>query len=380
MRRHPVPYWWAIMACGFSAPSYAANYSITEIPQITHATAVNRSGVVVGGNSQGYFVYVHSSGVVNEMAHTYFLGGVNDRGRISGAFVDLDNFMPPQAAVWNLSGGYQLLGQQPLSEAGAISNSGFVIGNAADVHINARAVVWRLSDPGTTTELGSLVTSDPYRFFFDPTAAANAVNDQGVVVGSSDAAVRDAQGNIIGATTHAFRWQNGTMVDLGTLPGGGASGANGINDNDEIVGESDTANGASHAFLLKGRKLRDLGDLGNDPKLDSLADAINNRSEIVGWSQLRVTDGTVAQHAFVFRDGHMRDLQSLIEPRSSSRGSVTLTEATAISCNGWIVADGFDNSSPSVSHAYLLIPREGARNGCREGHGRSADEVAPQAP
>jgi probable HAF family extracellular repeat protein len=370
MRRHPVPYWWAVMACCFCAPAYAADYSITEIPQIAHAIAVNRSGVVVGNNSQDYFVYVHSSGVVNQMAHTFILGGVNDRGQISGAFIDLDNSILPQAAVWNLSGGYQLLGEGPLSEGEQISNSGFVAGNVADVHLQDRAVLWRLSDPGATTELGTLVTSDPQFFFFDPSATAKAVNELGVVVGSSDAAVFDSGGNEIGATTHAFRWQNGTMVDLGTLPGGGASGANGINDNDEIVGESDTASGASHAFLLKGRKLRDLGDLGNDPKLDSLADAINNRSEIVGWSQLRVTDGTVAQHAFVFRDGHMRDLQSLVEPRSSSRGSVTLTEATAISCNGWIVADGFDNSSPSVSHAYLLIPREGARNGCREGHDR----------
>ena len=371
MRRHPVPYWSALVACCFCAPLYATHYSITEIPQLSHAIAVNRAGVVVGNSSQGYFVYVHSSGVVNQMAHTFVLGGVNDRGQISGAFADVDNFVPPQAAVWNLTGGYQLLGQDPLSEAGAISNSGFVIGNAADIHVNAQAVAWRLSDPGTTIFLDSLVTSDPDRFFFDPTATANAVNNQGIVVGSSDAAVRDAQGNIIGATTHAFRWQNGTMVDLGTLPGGGASGANGINDDDEIVGESDTASGASHAFLLKGKKLRDLGDLGNDPKLDSLADAINDRSEIVGWSQLRASDGTVAQHAFVFRGGHMRDLQSLIAPRSSSRGSVTLTEATAISCNGWIAADGFDNSSPSVSHAYLLIPREGEGNACREDRGRS---------
>lgn len=369
MRRHPVPYWSAVMACCVCAPLYAANYSITEIPQITHAIAVNRSGVVIGSNSQGYFVYVHSSGVVNEMVHTFFLGGVNDRGQIAGAFIDLDNDIEPQAAVWNLSGGYQLLGQQPLSEAGAISNSGFVIGNEADSHLNSQGVLWRLSDPGTVISLESLVTSDPYRFFFDPTAAPNAVNERGVVVGSSDAAVRDAQGNIIGATTHAFRWQNGTMVDLGTFPGGGASGANGINDSDEIVGESDTATGASHAFLTQGKKLRDLGNLANDPTLDSMADAINDRSEIVGWSQVRASDGTVAQHAFVFREGHMRDLQLLIEPRSSSRGDVTLTEATAISCNGWIVADGFDDSSPPVPHAYLLIPRGGERNACRENHG-----------
>jgi len=232
--------------------------------------------------------------------------------------------------------------------------------------------VWRLSDPGTTRFLGSLVRDQ--LFFFDPTATANAVNDQGVVVGSSDAAVFDSQGNEIGGTTHAFRWQNGTMVDLGTLPGGGASGANGINDDGQIVGESDTANGASHAFLLKGSRFEDLGDLADDPRLNSDADAINDRSEIVGWSQVRLADGTLAQRAFV-RNARMRELQSLIESRSPLSGSVTLTEATAISCNGWIVADGFDNSAPAVSHAYLLIPRDERQNGCREDRAREGHQA-----
>ena len=94
--------------------------------------------------------------------------------------------------------------------------------------------------------------------------------------------------------------------------------------------------------------------------LNSSADAINDGAEIVGWSQVRLADGTVAQHAFV-RNAHMRDLQSLIEHRSPLSGSVTLTEATAINCKGWIVADGFDNSSPSVGHAYLLIRAGGRR-------------------
>ena len=373
MSQHPCLYCCAVMAGCLCAPLQAADhYSITEIPQIAHAIAVNRSGVVVGSNGQDYFVYVHSSGVVNQMAHTFVLGGVNDRGQISGAVIDLSAQQEPQAAVWNLSGGYQLLGPQPLSEAGAISNSGFVIGDAADFHENSQAVVWRLSDPGTTRFLGSLVRDQ--LFFFDPTATANAVNDQGVVVGSSDAAVFDSQGNEIGGTTHAFRWQNGTMVDLGTLPGGGASGANGINDDGQIVGESDTANGASHAFLLKGSRFEDLGDLADDPRLNSDADAINDRSEIVGWSQVRLADGTLAQRAFA-RNARMRELQSLIESRSPLSGSVTLTEATAISCNGWIVADGFDNSAPAVSHAYLLIPRDERQNGCREDRAREGHQA-----
>lgn len=364
MRRHPVRYWWAVIACCCCAPLQAAHYSITEIPQIGHAVAVNREGVVVGDN----LVYVHRSGVVNQLANSSMLTGVNDLDQISG-----DSTVNPasQAAVWNLSGGFQLLGMNDRTLGGAISNSGFVIGGAATAHLNTTAVVWRLSDPGAYTGLPTL--DQQHLAFFDPITTANAVNNQGVVVGSSDTVVLDSQGNVIAATTHAISWQNGVIADLGTLPGGGASAANGINDEDEIVGESDTAGGAMHAFLLKGKKLRDLGNLANDPALNSSADAINDGAEIVGWSQVRLADGTVAQHAFV-RNAHMRDLQSLIEHRSPLSGSVTLTEATAINCKGWIVADGFDNSSPSVGHAYLLIPRRWEAHACREGRARSDEQ------
>ena len=39
-----------------------------------------------------------------------------------------------------------------------------------------------------------------------------------------------------------------TASDLGTLPGGSSSFANGVNDRGEIVGSSDTASGLQHAF------------------------------------------------------------------------------------------------------------------------------------
>jgi hypothetical protein len=70
--------------------------------------------------------YVHSSGVVN-------------------------------AVVWSVSGGEQLLGASPLSNGGAISNSGFVIGSFADFHREAQAALWRLQD-NSMIELGTLVT------------------------------------------------------------------------------------------------------------------------------------------------------------------------------------------------------------------------------
>jgi probable HAF family extracellular repeat protein len=66
------------------------------------------------------------------------------------------------------------------------------------------------------------------------------------------------------------------MIDLGTLPGSGYSGARDVNDLGQVVGSSD------HAFIWDGR-MRDLGSLGG-PGGFSEAWAINNLGNAVGSS------------------------------------------------------------------------------------------------
>jgi hypothetical protein len=41
-------------------------------------------------------------------------------------------------------------------------------------------------------------------------------------------------------TSHAFRWRNGNLTDLGTLPGGNNSGAVAVNESGTIVGAADS--------------------------------------------------------------------------------------------------------------------------------------------
>ena len=48
---------------------------------------------------------------------------------------------------------------------------------------------------------------------------------------------------------HAFLFDNGVMIGLPTLPGGGSSTANGINNHGEIVGSSNGTNPFNHATL-----------------------------------------------------------------------------------------------------------------------------------
>ena len=104
--------------------------------------------------------------------------------------------------------------------------------------------------------------------------AAVRPTDGGVIVGVSD-----------GLTgTHATKWlANGTIVDLGTLPGGGYSEAFAINSSGQVVGFGSTASGAQHAVLWSPTGvITDLGTAAG--ATSSAAWGINDLGVVVGQS------------------------------------------------------------------------------------------------
>ena len=162
---------------------------------------------------------------------------------------------------------------------------------------------------------------------------AYGINDIGQAVGMAQ---------LDSGLIHAFVYRNGTMADLGTF-GGPYSGAGGINDSGQVVGYADIDSNSSHAFLDSSGIMTDLGTLGGP---DSAANGINASGQVVGYANI----SSNSSHAFFYTTGTgLLDLNSLISPSSGW----TLTTATAINDNGWIVGNGFYNGT---SRMFLLTP------------------------
>ena len=179
-------------------------------------------------------------------------------------------------------------------------------------------------------------------------------NDRGQVIGQSDLA-----GDL---TFHPFAWDGRKLRDLGTL-GGDTGYPEWIDDDGDIVGKADLAGPSpqSHdAVLWQDGAIIDLGTLPGDACANAYY--VNARGQVVGTSENRdLCLVPTGEHAFLWEDdGLMVDLNSLIP----SNSSLQLTFAVAINDSGEIVGFGVPpGCAPKdvgiCGHAYVLIPCEG---------------------
>lgn len=218
------------------------------------------------------------------------------------------------------------------------------------------------STPNSTT---GLPTADP--FFWDPKTrkmkdlgtlggvwgSASVLNNKGQVIGTSSLAPDPGACLGIGNTAncHVFLWdaiKHSGLRDLTEETGGVFVGANAINDSEEIVGRGNFS-GTTDAALWSNGKVKDLGHLGGDCSSEALA--INSRSQVIGRSV--ACNGDL--HPFLWENGSMVDLNTLIPPHSS----LLLVETAAINDEGKIAGDGTPNGcgpDDLCGHAYVLIP------------------------
>jgi probable HAF family extracellular repeat protein len=132
------------------------------------------------------------------------------------------------------------------------------------------------------------------------------------------------------------------MQDLGTL-GGAASNATSINGLGQVAGDSQLADGNSHAFLwAAGNGLQDLGTLGGR---NSFAIAINALGQVTGTSQF----DPEAPFSYAFRWTPEQGMQLL--PNNN-----LYTYARAIGDAGDVVGGGVDMPYHGNSYALRWAP------------------------
>ncbi|MCL5103009.1 MAG: PEP-CTERM sorting domain-containing protein [Armatimonadetes bacterium] len=143
---------------------------------------------------------------------------------------------------------------------------------------------------------------------------------------------------------HAFLY-DGTMHDLGSLPGYPNSVATGINDLGDVVGYLRPAGGSAdyHAFLYKNGKMTDLGTIPNYTYW-TLANAINNSGVIAGTAYSYTYTSGFQGHAFLYDGQGIHDLNNL------TFGGSTSVEANAINNSGQVVGSTGPNGSAFLWH------------------------------
>ena len=234
------------------------------------------------------------------------------------------------------------------------------------------------------------------------------INDRGEAVGT----LEKEYGQPGQQQEHVFLYRKGRMTDLGTPPGCRDSHAGSINNAGQIagncrlrlggtrpflldsrtrrwtplpvplpyrrgwavqangagqtVGDVVMPDGACHAVLWRGIQMTDMGTPSGDH--DSIGASLNNRGEAVGHSfredgpaptflkrfvrggnPLRRYLDRPYEHAFVYRDGKMQDLNELIP----TEADWTLEEAHGINDRGQIVGQGLHHGQ---ERAFLLTP------------------------
>lgn len=158
---------------------------------------------------------------------------------------------------------------------------------------------------------------------------ATDVNNQGQVVGWLDGS---------NGIVHAFFWDQGNAIDLGTF-GGSKAIASGINDLGEIVGVMLT-NEERRVFVLQGSNVVDLGAIDGFAKLGTEGNisytpsvAINNLSQVTG--RLMVKDDS--QRSFLFNQGQSSYF--------GLRGDGTICYAKAMNNRGQIAGQSIQRDS-----------------------------------
>ena len=234
-------------------------------------------------------IYLESSDVYGGGAR-----GINNYAEVTGTAFHIGVALEPY--YWDYKNGMLLLGNfgGSFGYGWEINDLGYVVGEAQNNENHYEAFMW---DGTEKIILGSLGGDD---------TRAYSINNYGYIVGEGE------YDPFEGGLKHGFLWYDGIMTDLGVIAYC-CSSAEDINEAGLIVGWSSTEQGFDfrHAVMWQEGQIIDLGTLPGDWK--SEAWAVNDLEQVVGYSERGYN------HAFFWdRAGSMYDIHTLYEWNESA--------------------------------------------------------------
>lgn len=342
-----------------NTPDSTSVENATEHATIWRQGAITDLGTLGGPNSSiGFVARPNDTGLISGNAQTtvvdplaegwgYAFGcGDPSGGPCSGSQYEVRGFVWKGGAIHALP---TLGGNNALAIGGA-NDRGQIVGTAENAvtdptcappqQLEWRPVIWG-PKPGQIEELSV--------YPGDTVGGTTAINDMGQVVGGSGPCGPPSPNGL----NHALVWQDGSRTEIGNQgsPLGGQfdNVPTAINNRGQVVGWSDLPGDATtHAFLWQNRAITDLGVLPGD--VSSFAFGVNDRGQVVGNS----CNDNGSCRAFIWENGRMSDLNTIIDGDSQG-SSYELGNAEGINDRGEIVGFAFDQNT-GAGRAFAAVP------------------------
>jgi probable HAF family extracellular repeat protein len=312
------------------APAWANRYAVVDLGAGQQATDINSTGSVTGSALDLHATVYrgHRWHSLPDGSNDSFAASLNDAGQVVGTVHKAG--AGDRAVLWQADRKRVVLKLPAGGTDGypqAISGAGAVVGWYATA-ANPNGLCFEWTPAGGSLDLGLPAGASACR--------AYAVNGLGDVVGGASVGKKGWE--------RAFLWAQGAFVDLGTL-GGNSAAAVAVNAQGVVVGSATVDGGGKlwHAFLWADGAMTDIGTSADFES--SYATSINGVGDVVGYALSKID---FLFRAARFADGAVIDLTT----ETDDLDDWHLDFAYAVNDHGDIVGNG---RRADGYHAFLLV-------------------------